>query len=322
MKKIYVNLLVAMMSGMLLAPQVEAGERVSSSEVQSMQRSSHSQRPGRGGNGNGNSRPGSRPGSSSGSTRPSAPGSGANRPGQGNIDRPQRPDRPDHGNRPGHGSVDRPQRPDRPDHGHRPGGDYRPQRPVHPTPPPPPPGRPTRPGYGPSRPPVMAPPIRPGRPIYSGGWHRPLPPQAWRPTYTRPLVGSFLGLTFGIAFNSALDYLYNSSYAVDGYGQQEVYLRNVSELNFMWDDATLYFQNGVLVRSQFYDSSYGYDSSRYGILYNRLSSMYGAPASYNNMGNGMSATWFGYSGDYVTLEYTMMNTSAGYRYFTILTYGN
>lgn len=168
----------------------------------------------------------------------------------------------------------------------------------------------------------MAPPIRPGRPIYSGGWHRPLPPQAWRPTYTRPLVGSFLGLTFGIAFNSALDYLYNSSYAVDGYGQQEVYVRNVSELNFMWDDATLYFQNGVLVRSQFYDSSYGYDSSRYGILYNRLSAMYGAPASYNNMGNGMSATWFGYSGDYVTLEYTMMNTSAGYRYFTILTYGN
>ena len=69
----------------------------------------------------------------------------------------------------------------------------------------------------------MAPPTRPGRPIYSGGWHRPLPPQAWRPTYTRPLVNSFLGLTFGMAFNSALDYLYNGSYIVDGYGQRALY---------------------------------------------------------------------------------------------------
>ena len=331
MKKFYVNLIVAMMSGMMITPQVEAGERVSSSDSQSMQRSAQSQRPGRGGNGNGNgnSRPASRPGSSSGSTRPSAPGSGSSRPGQGNVDRPQRPDRPDQGNRPGQGSVDRPQRPDRPDHSHRPGGDYRPDKPSRPTPPPPSSSRPSRPGYGPnrpghgpSRPPVMAPPTRPGRPIYSGGWHRPLPPQAWRPTYTRPLVNSFLGLTFGMAFNSALDYLYNGSYIVDGYGQQEVYVRNVRELNFTWDDATLYFQNGMLVRSQFYDSSYGYNSSRYGTLYNRLMAMYGAPASYNNMGNGMSATWFGYSGDYVTLEYTMMSTSSGYRYFTILTYGN
>ena len=39
MKKFYVNLIVAMMSGMMITPQVEAGERVSSSDSQSMQRS-------------------------------------------------------------------------------------------------------------------------------------------------------------------------------------------------------------------------------------------------------------------------------------------
>ena len=38
--------------------------------------------------------------------------------------------------------------------------------------------------------------------------------------------------------------------------------------------------------------------------------------------SGQTVSWFGYNGDYITLQYVGMNTSSGYRYFTILTYGN
>lgn len=129
-------------------------------------------------------------------------------------------------------------------------------------------------------------------------------------------------MTLGLTLNSALDYLYNSGYSVDGYGSQEVYLRNVNELGYQWDEATLYFSNNGLVRSQFYDSTPYYTTQRYESVYSRLTASYGAPVSQSNANGTISATWFGYQGDYVTLLYSRMNSSGGYRYFTILTYGN
>lgn len=129
-------------------------------------------------------------------------------------------------------------------------------------------------------------------------------------------------MTLGVTINSALDYLYTSGYSVDGYGSQEVYLRNVSELGYRWDDATLYFSGNGLVRSQFYDSSSGYSTSRFNSVYDTLYATYGLPVSQSNSGGQITASWFGYQGDYITLQYCQLNTSAGLRYFTILTYGS
>lgn len=167
----------------------------------------------------------------------------------------------------------------------------------------------------------MAPPVRPTRPVITV-WNRPQPPRSWRPTYTFNVVPGILGLSFGVNLSSALDYFYNSGYTVDGYGTQEVYLRNVGELGYTWDDATLYFDGGGLVRSQYFDSSVGYNNSRYNALFNTLTAQFGRPVNYSNSSGNLTATWFGYNGDYVTLQYTLMNSGSGYRYFTILTYGN
>jgi hypothetical protein len=89
-------------------------------------------------------------------------------------------------------------------------------------------------------------------------------------------------------------------------------------MNYSWPDATLYFSDGGLVRSEFYYSTTGYNTTRYNNVYSSLCNSYGAPVSSGNN----TATWFGYNGDYITLQYTMLSTSSGYRYFTILTYGN
>lgn len=318
MKKVFVSLFVALMGGLLTVPIVEAqsrrgGNRGGSTRVES------GQRPGRGDHsGHGNSRPGNATRPGSGTSRPGGsneyrPGNGGNRPG-GNGD--YRPGNGDY--RPGNGG------------GNRPGGnhDFRPGGGGHHTPPPPPPApapprppRPSRPGAMAPRPPYMAPPSRPGRPSF-GSWTRPVPPPAWRPSRRYNVVPDILGMAFGLTINSALDYLYSGGYSVDGYGSQEVYLRNVNELGYYWDDATLYFSGGGLVRSQFYDSSAGYNTSRFYGIYNRLLANYGQPVSQSNNGSTITATWFGYQGDYITLQYTLMNSPAGYRYFTILTCGN
>ena len=317
MKKVFVSLFVALMGGLLTVPVVEAqsrrgGSRGGSTRVES------GQRPGRGSHsGQGNSRPGN-------ATRP---GNGGNRPGGSNEYRPGNGG----GNRPGSGSDYRPG-----NGGNRPGGggDYRPgnggNRPGgghnfrpgngHPTPPPPA-VRPSRPGAMAPRPPYMAPPTRPGRPSF-GPWSRPVPPRAWRPSRRYNVVPDILGMAFGLTINSALDYLYSGGYSIDGYGSQEVYLRGVNEMGYYWDDATLYFTGGGLVRSQFYNSSVGYNTSRFYGVYNRLSASFGVPVSQSNNGSTITATWFGYQGDYITLQYTLMNSSSGYRYFTILTCGN
>ncbi len=244
-------------------------------------------RSGRNGSGNYNIRPGN-------NKKPQNPGNNKFRPGQ------TQP-RPSHNVR--HGGN----RPMNPYYGHRPG-----------------PNRPGRPAYsyrpGPNRPVYMRPPARPGRPPIRP-WTRPVPPPHWRPSYTGSLLGNILGLTFGIAINSALDNLYYSGYCIDGYMNNQVYLTGVSQFNTYWPDATLYFGNNGLVRSQFFNPTYVYDTNRFYSVYSTLCGLYGVPAINNTVGSSLSATWFGRNGDYITLQYSPM-VSGNYNYFTVLTIGN
>lgn len=311
MKKVFVTLMIAMMGGLMTLPSVEAQSR-----------------PGRGGQ-HSTSNPGSRPGSS---TRPSSGSpSTPSRPSTPSTSTPSRPGSSTPSQRPGQGGQNfRPgnqTKPTKPEQGNRPGNNnVRPSAPASPQRPTGPAVRPSAPAVRPSapvtRPSVVAPPVRPGRPVYASPWTRPVPPASWRPVRRVSVVPNILGMTLGVTINSALDYLFNTGYSVDGYGSQEVYLRNVNELGYRWDDATLYFSNNGLVRSQFYDTSSGYSTSRYYQVFNTLSARYGQPVSVNNAGGQMTATWFGYQGDYITLQYTLLNTAGRQQYFTVLTYGN
>lgn len=197
-------------------------------------------------------------------------------------------------NRPGMGNH-------RPDAGNRPGMGHRPDR------------------FHESRPPVMRPTNRPYRPVMSRPVSRPIPPPAWRPRRGLPVVHGVLGLTFGVAFNASLDYLYSSGYSIDGYGNDIVYLRNVPALNFVWTDAALYYGTGGLNASSFYYSTPVYDMSRYNSVYTSLVGTYGMPVSVANTGGIVSSTWFGGNNGYITLSYGA-GSGAG-RFLTTLTLG-
>lgn len=332
MKKVLVSLAVVMMGSFVMMPNVDAqGRRGGSESSRSSQQVSSSR------SGSNKDNKATRPGSSA-SVRPGSsnrPGSssgigadrGNNRPGQGSVSRPDKPgnNKPGNGNSGNNNSGNK--KPNKPGNNGKPNKDF--DKPGYNKPGynkpgynKPGNGRPSRhPGYKPGkgpRPIAVAPPPRPGRPIYTSPWVRPVPPANWRPVYRKPLLARFLGLTFGVSINSALNQLWNANYVVDGYGTDEVYLRNVNEMGYYWDDATLFFVNGGLVRSEFYDSTSYYNLSRYNNVYRTLCNNYGNPVSHN----GQTVSWFGYNGDYITLQYVGMNTSSGYRYFTILTYGN
>lgn len=110
---------------------------------------------------------------------------------------------------------------------------------------------------------------------------------------------------------------------VDGYGPDVVYLRNVSQMSYIWPDATLYYGNGGFDRSQFVYSTGAYDMSRYNNVYNNLVLQYGSPVNYVNNGNGFTATWFGSGNGYISLHFGPNYTTGGQlRYFTTLTFGN
>lgn len=280
------------------------------------------------GNGNyGNNRPGNNPSVRPGNNRPQRPeGSGSSgRPNVGSSGRPNvggssHPgvgnNRPGVGNnRPSNHPAVRPGAGNRPGQDHRPGVGNRPgvgHRPV--------PG----PSFGhgpvarPPRPAMVRPPHRPFRPVMSRPHYRPVPPPAWRPRRGIPVIGGVLGLTFGIAFNASLDYLYNSGYVVDGYGNDIVYLRNVPAMNYVWTDAALYYGNNGLDASSFYYSTPGYDMSRYNSVYTHLVNVYGMPVSTGNAGGIMTSTWFGGNRGYITLSFGAGDAG---RFLTTLTLG-
>lgn len=169
-----------------------------------------------------------------------------------------------------------------------------------------------------------APPSRPYRPVYGyQHYHRPVPPPpTFRPRYHLNPLQAIVGFTFGTALNVSLNLLGNSGYTVDGYANDCIYLRNMNALNMLWPDATLYYNNGYLTSSSFSYSTPYYDLSRYNAAYARLANMYGAPVSVSN-GGGVSATWWGYDNQYITLSVQAMQSfGGGLRYYTTLVMGN
>lgn len=267
---------------------------------------SNGNRPGNNGNrpsnpGN-NNRP-SNPGGNGGSHRPGNNGNRPgntnppmNRPGNGNHNRPGNNGHHPGNNRPGQRPPQHPPRPGRPDYG------YRPPRPGRPHGLPP---RPMAPGY---RHPVP----------FFGHWHRPVPPPRWHYTAgVGPVFSTILGVAIGATIASSLNSLAANGYTVSNYGSDVVYLSNVPQMNLMWPDAAMYYNNGLLCGSQFtYPTSY-YDMSRYNTLYSRFVQLYGAPVSTGNSGGIVSATWFGGANRFVTIEF---NGSYG-NYYTTLSFG-
>ena len=301
-------------------------------------RPQQSTRPGRPNNG------GNRPGS--GFNRPSRPdgnGNHGNRP-DGGFNRPSRPDgNGNHGNRPD-GGFNRPSRPDgngsanhrpgKPSNGRPDGPAHKPARPPQHKPAPPVHNRPPqsglrpgpshrpgpgfRPGNGPGfnhgHHPVMRPPHRP--------WHRPVRPPHWRPPHRRPLVPSFFGITLGMAMNATINALVANNMPYYN-GANEVFLNNVYQQNYYWPEAMLSYSGGVLSGSRFFFQTSYPDPSRFRGVYANLCASLGTPVSYTGAGTSLSASWLGYGGDYVTLEYMpMANPYGALRYYTILTYGN
>lgn len=153
-------------------------------------------------------------------------------------------------------------------------------------------------------------------------YHRPTPPPSFRPHKGCPVLHGILGITFGTAINLSLEYLNNKGYSVDSYGNDVVYLNNVKELNYMWQDATLYYDSNGLTGSQFIFSTNYNNKNRYNMVYDTLVGMYGTPVSLHHLSNGVVATWWGYDNQYVSLEYRPNYTNNGQlRYVTTLSYG-
>lgn len=181
-----------------------------------------------------------------------------------------------------------------------------------------PPGPPRAP-RAPRHPHAYCPPAPPchGYRYVPTGWYRPPRPPHYRPRYCAPSFGSILGITLGMAFDASLSALVNNGYTVSGYGNGMVNLTNVYNLNYMWPDATLYYDNGYFAGGTFVDYAAYNDMARYNNVYAYLTGRYGMPVSVANNGVNLSGTWFGDDGRFVTLSYSL----SGGHYLTILTYG-
>lgn len=288
MKRIIRTVAIALICGLLAAPQIEAQGRRNNNGGN--RPSSSASAPGRGQGNQGN--------------RPSA----GNRPAGGqNNGRPTENSRPSGNNRP-----------DCPSSGnHNQGGNHAPGRPSnggHHNP-----GGQPAPGghHAPGRPA----PARPNRPPHHE-YHRPTPPPTFRPHHGCPVVNGILGITFGTALNISINQLMNSGYIIDSYGNNVVYLRNVREQGYYWNDAALYYGSGGLMGSEFYYTTNYYDIARYNSLYNSFVRQYGSPINYQAVNNGYVATWFGYNNQYISLQFAPIYASNGQlRYVTTLSYG-
>ena len=164
-----------------------------------------------------------------------------------------------------------------------------------------------------------APPARPFRPKYRH-ISRITPPRHWRPYHNAPIISGILGLTFGTLYHATLDYLYTQNFIIDGYTDNIVYLRNVPQYNYNWDDVMLNYISGRLANAQFVYSSKYYNTDRYNSVYLTLRNTYGSPVSMRTLAaGGYECTWYGgNSKGMVTLEYY----NDGDRYYTTLSFGN
>ena len=169
----------------------------------------------------------------------------------------------------------------------------------------------------------VTPPRRPYRPR-PHIVHRPTRPHNYCPYDHAPILRTVLGLEFGYRIYTSIDRLRNTGYFIDGYSDHEVYLRNVKELGYKWEDAILYYSRGGLTNVSFYYSSHKHSTKRYDKLYKRLCREYGPPVMYTSRHNMMEASWFDGSGrNFVTLSFKYERSFGGSsRYYTTLTYGN
>ena len=169
----------------------------------------------------------------------------------------------------------------------------------------------------------VTPPRRPFRPR-PHIVHRPTKPHNYCPYDHAPILRTVLGLEFGYRIYTSIDRLRNTGYFIDGYSDHEVYLRNVKELGYKWEDAILYYSRGGLTNVSFYYSSHKHSTKRYDKLYKRLCREYGRPVMYTSRHNMMEASWFDGSGrNFVTLSFKYERSFGGSsRYYTTLTYGN
>lgn len=124
--------------------------------------------------------------------------------------------------------------------------------------------------------------------------------------------------------NISINSLLNQGYVINSYSNNVVYLDNVQMLNMYWPDAALYFNSaGQLYASRFIYDTYGYDPSRYDMVYTALVRNYGAPISTTRNSNGVETTWWGPGNQFIHLSYLSDYSSAGVlRYYTILSFGN
>lgn len=244
--------------------------------------------------------------------RPSNPGN-HNRPDRpsnsGNHSKPGRPSNPGNHNRPSNpGNHTKPARPGNSGIHNRPMRPSAPHRPVRPSAP----ALPPRPAMRPHLP------VRP----HSSWIHRPVPPAAYRPVYRITPLQAILGITLGTTLNVTLNTLRSNNYAIQGYNDNCLYLSNVNAMGYNWPDAILYYSGGALANSTFTYATNSYNTARYNSLFASLSNQYGAPVSYNRGNNAISATWWGYNNQYVTLELYQGICQDGYsRYITSLRIG-
>ncbi len=163
----------------------------------------------------------------------------------------------------------------------------------------------------------LAPPVRTNRPA-DYRIITPSRPSGYRPTLGCPDITGIFGISFGMSYYESLNYLYRRGYDIDGYYDNKVYLRNVSELGFVWPDAIIRYNNRGFMKSAELHSSTNYNStSRYTRIYNDLCRIYGMPIKYKAKKGEYKTVWYGGNGrGYVTLEYYRTHG----RYYTTLAY--
>ena len=139
-------------------------------------------------------------------------------------------------------------------------------------------------------------------------------PAGWRPYASAPIIDRILGIVFGTYYYDSLNHLYCNGYYIDGYADDVIYLRDVPMLGLYWSDVMLNYSSNRLANAQFVFYSDRYDNTRYNIVLNKLSRIYGTPVCRD----GVSVSWYGGDGiGFATLS--MMEDYTGY--YTTLSIG-
>lgn len=206
--------------------------------------------------------------------------------------------------RPGPTTPTRPNTPGRPVTPTRPSA---PERPTHP-------GRPGTPGIRPPKPSSGRPDHRP--------WHRPTPRPDYRPNAGYRWFDDIFGLSRGISISVSLGRLAGLGFDILGYGNDDIYVRNIRQFNSLWPEAQYFYDRGMLVGAELYHSTGHHNTARYDKTYNVLVQLYGYPYSRDNHGRSRSATWFGPDGRFITLTYDKLRAPDGSnRWFTTVAIG-